>query len=992
MTAYVRSHRSASFRQVRIEANVSGFGLDIAPTITDYIFSLIDVYHQGKDRVARLTTRRPSAVDSTPRFQAANIEKADTMLPDLNVIASLTFLSGKVRMFSSAASVISTQSNFHEPLDEQLSDAGGEIFELPIISLWGEYHATSTPPKFGASGEAEPSILMFKSTVHSSQNLLRPTLLPILTELVSKIDTRMREGSVRHASPRTTAVLPATPDENNQVESMSVMQINLSLRIDQSKLELTCQPDVNVIAGLHWDSGGFVANIYPGARQVTISGSVGGLTMGLKHGFLSEDCLRLDARNLAFSVTFGKLEMDDGNTARSISVVMDTELSGGVRFSRLQDVLCFKAVWLDRIPVFAGQDGVAAKPSPELIIQPSPTLPDPKFSTAFLIRIRQIRLDIDLGQSISAATLELKDALLRTKATAGFNEVSLSVADVLVVAKGNVSGSANFPDFVFQTIRRTDRPTTASSRQPTLLELTMTSGALNAMLESEHQKLIQYRLVFIPHRCCLIPMHTLLASAEPLKVEIFDDWSMISSEAQIDDRPLRLSFVVSGSEIVAVATIRTLPKLLFYIRKFKANLEAQREGASRESKAFRTTHSPKPDNPLSAVANALLHSARTRLKEAEAGLCYVIRQQMSLRLSELRLAVFPRTMADLEIAQFVGRDVHARLDRLVETDRRTTQRTLHLSFSSMVISRYNQLNHTGAVAPLESDGKVWLTLLLKDAVEAIIVGLPHTQMRMESEQTVEDLKQTLAYDFHSRFVRHEGTKDLEDIYITLNMSLYSWLTLLRKNFSREMNQVKASADWRSAINVGSAPRKRVPDPILLTGDEVSPASTYFSNPPSSAFLSPRTIVRTHSMEQSKSASAAYSSFSASGDDLYLQPTHHSKSTDTLLSPFAMSSAIDGVEMSPPSPATDAGQKSRTSGIVYNPRNRKIERLTMRQLGEATPDVMHPFFMKKAGFNLEDSLPQYVHEYATLPLEEIMEALLKLYSNQLQKVTSQGQSR
>jgi hypothetical protein len=57
---------------------------------------------------------------------------------------------------------------------------------------------------------------------------------------------------------------------------------------------------------------------------------------------------------------------------------------------------------------------------------------------------------------------------------------------------------------------------------------------------------------------------------------------------------------------------------------------------------------------------------------------------------------------------------------------------------------------------------------------------------------------------------------------------------------------------------------------------------------------------------------------------------------------------------------------------------------MRQLGEATPDVMHPFFMKKAGFNLEDSLPQYVNEYAIGPIEEIMEFLLKLYSQQLIK--------
>jgi len=61
---------------------------------------------------------------------------------------------------------------------------------------------------------------------------------------------------------------------------------------------------------------------------------------------------------------------------------------------------------------------------------------------------------------------------------------------------------------------------------------------------------------------------------------------------------------------------------------------------------------------------------------------------------------------------------------------------------------------------------------------------------------------------------------------------------------------------------------------------------------------------------------------------------------------------------------------------------------MRQLGEATPDVMHPFFTKKAGFSLEDALPQYVHEYGTMPIEEITRALLKLYSRQLSHAAPQ----
>ena len=72
----------------------------------------------------------------------------------------------------------------------------------------------------------------------------------------------------------------------------------------------------------------------------------------------------------------------------------------------------------------------------------------------------------------------------------------------------------------------------------------------------------------------------------------------------------------------------------------------------------------------------------------------------------------------------------------------------------------------------------------------------------------------------------------------------------------------------------------------------------------------------------------------------------------------------------------------TSEIHYIPRSRHIERLTVHQLGEATPDVMHPFFTKRAGFSLETALPQYVHEYATLPIEEILKALFKIYQKQL----------
>lgn len=290
-------------------------------------------------------------------------------------------------------------------------------------------------------------------------------------------------------------------------------------------------------------------------------------------------------------------------------------------------------------------------------------------------------------------------------------------------------------------------------------------------------------------------------------MEIFDDWSLSSPDVQQAGRTVRFSVTVESPEIVAVVTVGTIPKLLSYANKFKANLEAQREGASRESKTFHLSRTPNPDNPLSAVAEAMLHSARSKFKEADSELSYIVRQHMSLRLGTLRLVVFPRTMGDLEIAQFIGRDVCAQLERLVELRATPPKRSLELSFSFMTISRFTQLGHL-APPTILSDGREWLTSLLKDAGEANIVGLPSMHIHMVSEEGLDRAAKVLEYDFNSRFNRQEGTQSFEDIYISLNVSLYSWLTLLRKNLSREMDQVRATAEWRTSVAAAAPVRRK----------------------------------------------------------------------------------------------------------------------------------------------------------------------------------------
>ncbi|KAI0743929.1 hypothetical protein C8Q80DRAFT_1355680 [Daedaleopsis nitida] len=997
MTAHVRSERIADSRRVCIGAQVSGFVLDVDSTIPDFVSSLLDVYRRGKDRVERLASSAPRSSLSTeapPLVEPIQAENHYGALPTSNILASLTFASGKVRMHSKESSSHQVRRPISTLLYGRGDDTNGaEEFNLPEVSVWGEFRATPALQKLASTGKAaEPSTLVFKSTIHSSQNTLRPTLLPFLTELMAKIEDHMRtpnwRGPQSSPGPRPHGLLPpivpisipaATAEEPpaRSVDPVSSMKISFSLRIDQSKLLLTCRPDANVIGGLHWDSGGFMINIAPGARRVSFTGTVGGLTVSLKHGFLSEDCVKLDARNLNFTIGFAKLQPKDGYTMSSVSVVLDTQFAGGIRFSRLQDVLCFKAVWLDRIPAFSGGSNLTPTERPSSNTSALPT-PNPatttnskqELTTAVLIRLRRVELDVDLGQSISTIKLTMDNTLVRTKITETLSELSLAIGHFSIVASGNLAGYADMPDFQFQTVRRNNSHE-AKEAGGRMLDLSMTSGIFTVKLDSEYHELIQYR-------------------AEPITIYIYDDWSRIASAIPSEDRRVTLDFVVSGTDVLAIMTVGTVPKLVSYVNKFRTNLDAQREGASRESKAFRMASAPKPDNPLSAVANAMFKSARSRLKEHETGLSYVIGQRMSLRLKLLRLIVFPRSMRDPELAQFVGEDIHARLHRLIQTEEDPAKRELQLYFSGITISKVSQLHHSLIPKEQSLDSRDWLSALVSNSPEAIIFGLPSMDMQMSSEETLEaqesETRRVLGYDFSSSFSK-DGVKDAEDIYISLNMSLYAWLTVLRKTFAREMEQVQLSADTR-AVGIGSgaqaalALRKKqdstasaTPSPVDREDGSIQGAMNAIRTRPRGRGSISRSIpLAIHSVDDISTA-VPHSHAIPKSPALPVPSTRVLSPSDTVFShpdlpiPTALSSV-------------SGSKEKKSTGLVYTPHNRKIERLTMRQLGEATPDVMHPFFMKKAGFNLEDSLPQYVHEYATMPTEEIMKALLKLYTKQL----------
>jgi hypothetical protein len=498
MTAQVRTELSAKSRHIRLAANISGFILDVEPSIADHVASLIDVYRRGKERVDRFAVNAPHStiVQDLKASQKREASEADeTNLPTSNILLSMVFLSGKVHMHSHGVAPKTT--SYYDTQHSPLPASSFESFNLPMLSVCGEYRATLASRGRAADPNGEPSSLVLKSTIHSSENTLRPDLLPFMTDLVNRIERRIRKANPSNSSTRT-AVSSVPPELTSSHDNLliSSLQITLALRIDQSKLQLTCQPDVNVIAGVYWDSGGFLLNVSNSGRRISFIGNVGGLTVGLKHGFLSEDCVRLDARNLAFSTTFTGAGKSMGLDVSSMSVVVDTEVSGGLRFSRFQDVLCFKAVWLDRIPVLSAS--VTSEPAADSLLS-SKIAPvsgavrtKSDFTTVILVRIRRIGLDVDLGQSISSVRVDMLDVTLNSKIEEMRAELSMYIGELTMTATGNISGHARIPDFSFNTMRRKALAIDPSnlSEEPRMLDMSLRCGNLEMALESDYQKIL----------------------------------------------------------------------------------------------------------------------------------------------------------------------------------------------------------------------------------------------------------------------------------------------------------------------------------------------------------------------------------------------------------------------------------------------------------------------------------------------------------------------
>ena len=502
MTADLSSKVSASAREWFTDATVDGFELDMDPTIASRVFSLLDVYRFGAERLEQLATILPSSesahvpVDPPP----ARLHSTDQSLRRTHALATLLFHSGHVRLYRET--IASSRSQTFPPFSYRPGEDVVAELKLPRLSLWAEWRPPTTVLKEGSSGEVSAGNLAFRATIYSSRNILRPAVLQFASSLMNRVEMRLSTAS---SEPTKPVALEATASQPIQTEtypkSLGSLQLTFSLRINKSTLEFTCQPDANIVAGVHWESGGFIATVIPGAKEASFTGSVQGLTVNLRHGYLSQDCFTASTKDLAFSAKLSAADDFKGNHTTS-SLVLEADVKATAMFARLQDILIFKAVWLDgltnrSLSLERSSTASERKTRPisdhQLRIDDSkPVILRPWVTTA-MFKIRQLEMQLDLGPSISAVSLSMESIILQTLLTEALSELFFSVGQLDLQARRSFSGHARVPEFFFRTARSRFGNFAKRQDRQTMLNIDMSSGPLDIMLAFESRTILLYQ-------------------------------------------------------------------------------------------------------------------------------------------------------------------------------------------------------------------------------------------------------------------------------------------------------------------------------------------------------------------------------------------------------------------------------------------------------------------------------------------------------------------
>lgn len=215
---------------------------------------------------------------------------------------------------------------------------------------------------------------------------------------------------------------------------------------------------------------------------------------------------------------------------------------------------------------------------------------------------------------------------------------------------------------------------------------------------------------------------------------------------------------------------------------------------------------------------------------------------------------------------------------------------------------------------------------------------PSTHISMQTTQNDHKISYEFTIELKDRQAGEKG------IYVALSFASWNWLLGIKRKFETDLESALAEAALSGKDTPPMRRRKTIDTDPGMTSAEEEPGSR-------SVYHSPIATPRAQTPTSSTPASPRGAT-------------------------IAIPSATNVISIQPIRGSRGLEYEESTSKV-------SISAPTLEVLGRATPDISNTPTFK----GLKKALPTWVHEYTTLPIEEIMNVLLELYSKQLRSTRS-----
>lgn len=259
--------------------------------------------------------------------------------------------------------------------------------------------------------------------------------------------------------------------------------------------------------------------------------------------------------------------------------------------------------------------------------------------------------------------------------------------------------------------------------------------------------------IFLPPSLLLITI-----SSQPLRISILDDWSKFKEE-QSTERILQLQFSLLATGVNVVAVTSAPAVFVRLIQNVQTLLQAQYDGAARESASYRRGLVPRKQ--LADVATSMVSKTD---QDPSVPQSWMAVQEMKVGLGLLRVGIAREGLQDsMPWGYLEAKTVEARLVRKVGGVEAVKTSNMLLGLGSIQITRL-----VSPTSEAVSSATVWLDRTRSEQRE--VLRVPTMQIEMTTREFLENALPVLAFDLHNE---QGGSK--EELSIGTDLNLFDWV-------------------------------------------------------------------------------------------------------------------------------------------------------------------------------------------------------------------------